>query len=69
MICYKLTFNVETTGREFQTMLTYGMICYAYIDTDGCYYNSQFQTKLTYGMICYSIKQFKCLRHTSFKLS
>ena len=38
---------------EFQTKLTYGMICYL---TAGTYalLMYQFQTKLTYVMICYA---------------
>ena len=39
--------------KQFQTKLTYGMICYVFgLDND--YYEQLFQTKLTYGMICYS---------------
>ena len=44
----------ETFGFEgrFQTKLTYGMICYLYLQNLG-QNRQQFQTKLTYGMICY----------------
>ena len=38
---------------QFQTKLTYGMICYSYV-AGQCVAGEKFQTKLTYGMICYT---------------
>ena len=45
--------HIEQVKKQFQTKLTYGMICY-WSDWQNFTPNFfTFQTKLTYGMICY----------------
>ena len=52
MICYKTHLAYQNDTFEFQTKLTYGMICYLSADSLSLSLHV-FQTKLTYGMICY----------------
>ena len=70
MICYVASFyNNKQPTYEFQTKLTYGMICYAFVNLqEQPIY--KFQTKLTYGMICYFLVALLFLKVLySFKLS